>query len=177
MELIGITGRAGSGKDWLGREVLRPAGWVQWAFAWPMKMDLIGRGEMTYAEAFVTKPPAVRDRMQQYGTTDMRGVYGDDVWLREADGWLRLLADTGAAKVYVSDVRFPNEFDFIRARGGKLVRMLHGMGRPYALQDTPMAAHATETAGLAEPVDVEVLNGRWLTPELARRDLRMAGVL
>lgn len=72
--------------------------------------------------------------LQQWGTALRQGVH-DSVWLIAIDTWLRkTLAELEQAKpdkherkehiVLIGDVRFPNEFEYIRSHcGGFLVRL------------------------------------------------------
>jgi hypothetical protein len=177
MKLVGLTGKAGAGKDWCYQTVFRPLGYLQWGFAWPLKQLLIAAGEVTWDEAYVTKPPAVRERLQRFGTEEGRDRFGADYWLRHADAWLKTLASAGVPGVCFTDCRFPNEFDFVRARGGKVVRMVHGAGRHYPLAGTIAAAHSSETAGDACPADSTLLNGAGFKPSTAATILHHDGVL
>lgn len=143
-KLIGLSGKAGSGKDFIGREVLRLEGYQQWAFAWPMKMLAIGQGA-SYDDVFTTKPPAVRAMLQRIGTEEGWMVYGKDYWLRQAEAWMATLHENhGVSRFYFSDVRYPHECDWIHALGGKLVRIM--TNRAYPLAGTPAAEHSSETA-------------------------------
>jgi hypothetical protein len=182
MKVIGITGKAGSGKDWLAgviRSAVAESGFVylRYAFAWPIKNELIARGECTFDEAHFTKPARVRDRLQQFGTEQGRNVYGEGYWLRHADNWLRLFEGQGVHGVVIPDCRFANEIEWVHARGGKVVRMLHGPGRPYPLEGTPYARHSSECAADGVTVDAEIVNGVGMTADAALRRLYEKGVL
>lgn len=177
IEVIGLSGKVGSGKDYLGLNVLRRAGYHQWAYAWPLKMQALGQGA-TYEEVFVTKPPAVREMLQIVGTEQGRDKYGQNYWLKIADGWLRTLHENlGISKFYFTDVRFPNEVDFIHNLGGKVVRLLHG-DRIYPLQDSPAALHSSETVlDDYQNFDAVFVNGLDKTPYHFRIFLESAGIL
>ena len=58
--VLGISGKAGSGKDYLYLNYIKPLGFYQISLAWHFKADLIGKGALTFEEAFVTKPPHIR---------------------------------------------------------------------------------------------------------------------
>lgn len=182
MRIIGITGKAGSGKDWLANTIRTEVAesgltYLRYALAWPIKNELIARGECTFDEAHFTKPPRVRDRLQQFGTEQGRNVFGADYWLRHADNWMQLFADQGIDGVVVPDCRFANEIDWVHARGGKVVRMLHGPGRKYPLEGTPFARHSSECAADGVSVDAELVNGVEMTAAGALRRLYEKGVL
>ena len=128
MQIIGISGKAGAGKDWLAGVLGRAAGYKRWSFALPMKAAGFGTG-FTREEVDVTKPPHVRAWLQHYGTEEHRDRYRLDFWLRCADYFLDHLEAQGMAdRIVIPDVRFPNEVDWVHARGGKVVVVDHGMG-------------------------------------------------
>ncbi len=81
-----------------------------------------------------------RTVLQQLGTEGVRALFGPDIWA--ASLVMRIPPDVSI--VFITDVRFPNEADMIRAASGLLVRVV----RPYS--DTFPAPvnpeHASETA-------------------------------
>lgn len=98
--------------------------------------------------------------MQQIGE-GMRRLH-DGVWV---DATVR---GCGDGRVAICDVRFPNEVEAIRARGGKVVRLLRGQ---------PQSTHVSEMAlvGRSELFDVVIDNRESSLPELhARLDALMA---
>lgn len=137
VQLIGISGKSGSGKDWLGTTILEPAGWTKYALAWPLKNEGMGFG-FTFDEMHVTKPPEARVWMQRRGTEEGWKKFGVDYWLNIAEGWIRCL---GLRRVYIPDMRFPHEAEWVKRHGGKLIRIEGRGGLGGA-----MAEHASETA-------------------------------
>lgn len=178
IEIIGLSGKAGAGKDYIGREVLRPAGYRQWAFAWPLKHEVVGRGWATYTDVHHDKPADVRRMLQTVGTEDGWKKWGRSYWLNHAGAWLRLLHEEwGVTRFYLTDVRFPHEVDWIRAHGGKVVRIQHGT-RPYPLVGQPASAHESETA-LDSYIDwdAEIWNGLDRTADGIRQEFWAKGLL
>ncbi|MGW3336180.1 deoxynucleotide monophosphate kinase family protein [Streptomyces sp. NPDC001009] len=134
MPLIGFAGTARSGKD-TAAQALLDAGWTRRAFAdnvramlWKLNLPL---EDHSYTEGFTTLRyevktygweyvkecyPEVRVYLQRLGTEAGRGVLGENVWVdalfRDAETW---------GPTVITDVRFPNEADAIRARGGLVV--------------------------------------------------------
>lgn len=156
--LVGILGYAGSGKDEVGKVLVDELGFNRVAFA--DKVRAMARGIDPYvrvnrkwwfpkfvrlstiipdedtsaAWAEVKQIPDVRRLLQRLGTEGGREVLYDDVWVDAALNGLNEDHDW-----IITDVRFPNEFDAIRSRGGMLVRVR----RP----DTgPLNDHASETS-------------------------------
>ena len=89
--------------------------------------------------------------MQNVGNT-MREVIGPNVWIRPLlAGWY----ESGMAPTVVSDVRYPNEADAIRAVGGLIIRI----ERPgYAGLTGDAASHASEVPLPDHLVDFVVVN-------------------
>jgi hypothetical protein len=141
MRILGLSGKAGQGKDAVFNAVLQPRGWRRWSFAHTMKAMGYGRG-FSFDELLVTKPPVVRQWLQQYGTEEHRNKFRPDYWLRVSEYWLRVLEELGVRQLAFTDVRFPNEAEWIHQQGGKVVR-LHGRPVPLSAQ---AATHPSETA-------------------------------
>lgn len=141
IEIIGLSGKAGAGKDTIARAVF--PGYAPWAFAWPLKMAALGHG-FSYEEAFRTKPPQCREWLQEYGTR--KRDMDRDFWVKQLDGWIRTVHENlGLRRFVITDVRYRNEVDYIQGMGGKVVRVNHGFGMPYPLAGTAAALHPSET--------------------------------
>lgn len=147
LTVIGISGKAGSGKDFITQHVIRPRGFMQFSLAWHFKVWLVGKSEATHEEVFFTKPPEVRKRLQLEGTEYGRNVYGDNVWCNTTLEWFRVLSENwGISKFVIPDIRFPNEVQFVRALGGAVYRV-HAPVRVEQNKLTPeQRAHPSETA-------------------------------
>lgn len=123
-DVIALSGRAGVGKDWIYEHYLKPLGYRNFALATHFKIFLIGQKKASYDEVFTSKPPNVRKLLQEEGTERGRNVYGDEIWLDTAYAWmLHFSAIWGIKKFCITDVRFPNEADYIKARQGKVIRI------------------------------------------------------
>jgi len=122
-QVIGLSGFAQSGKDFIYANYLKPQGFYQISFADHFKADLIGKGVMTFEEAFKTKPEKVRTMLQLVGTELGRDVYGQLVWCDIAQAWMKIYEEHwGITKFAIPDVRFWNELHFIQNQlGGKVI--------------------------------------------------------
>lgn len=165
MRLIGLTGRAGCGKDTVGLMLSEPAqGRMPFellAFATPLK-DMVEAlldhlGEDTPfggwpVEGSKLKPPArqwkesdlpsigksPRMLLQTLGTEWGRQMVHPDLWLKCAEyAVAALAADEGVDHFCFTDCRFDNEADWIRGQGGEVWHIL----RPQAV---PVASHVSE---------------------------------
>lgn len=147
IKIVALSGKAETGKDHFIKHVLTPLGFKQFSLAWHLKCGLVGKGIATYDEVFNTKPAHVRKEMQLEGTERGRMVYGEDIWLKTTSAWLQLFRDTwGTDKFVIGDVRFPNEAEYVRKLGGKVIR-IHAPDRAENSKLSPEARlHPSETA-------------------------------
>lgn len=137
--LIGLTGAAGVGKDTVAL-LLTSSQYSRYAFAQPLKeaLSVLGIAEPTSREAkeadMEGRPYSYRKAAQTLGTE----------WARNLDPnfWLNLATQKTEhiAKLVVTDVRFENEANWIRSKGGVI---WHITGRaPTVTGDA--AKHASE---------------------------------
>ncbi len=146
--LIGLSGKKYSGKT-TAANYLEGHGFIPLAFADPLKaaareiFDL--SNEETNGELKEEVNPywgvTPRQLLQRMGTEAMRGTFGPDIWIKALFAKVDRYQSTGLQPDFVvSDVRFKNEADAIRARGGYVVRIERPMIQPHN-PDT----HASET--------------------------------
>lgn len=155
IKVIGLSGKAGSGKDYIASRIITPKyGYVPFSIAWQVKASLVAKGVLTYEEAFVTKPPHARHLLQAEATESGRDIYGEDMWLRAADAWMRTIYEQwGIQRFVLSDIRFPNEVEYIKKMGGKVFRII----APTRVSQSPLTVearnHYSETALDDYPLD------------------------
>lgn len=144
--LLGLHGKAGSGKDTFCRllQDLRP--FHRMAFADPLKEaagPLFGLPrEKLFDDDFKSFyhhhwGMSIREIYQKLGTEVMRAVFGDDFWIKR---WEWEYVNT-VGDVVVTDVRFENEAAKIRDLGGLVV---HVMRPDRQALDERAEAHASE---------------------------------
>jgi hypothetical protein len=151
--LLGITGKAGAGKDSLANFLVENHGFIRLAFADALRASALAidpivsesdDGEPLRLSAFIRVPsdwdwakreiPEVRRLLQVIGTEVGREILGENVWVDLVD---RQIED---GKNYViTDVRFDNEVDFVRSKRGTVVQIVRP-NNPNAIADT----HASE---------------------------------
>ena len=131
--LIGLAGPARSGKSTAADHLVRNHLLEHYAFADPLRSGLMEifnldpddfegeRKEQTLA--WLGRSP--RELMQSMGTEWARQMVHPDVWVRIAEQNLNYLQNSLSSVVgfVVSDVRFENEAEFIRQRGGTIIHL------------------------------------------------------
>ena len=167
--LIGIAGRARSGKDTVANFIVAAIGGYRYSFADPIRATLAPLGvDMSdpYWQARKEEPiPALgvspRRMMQTLGTEWGRQLINPDLWLIMAH---QRLLQSGPGMV-ISDVRFDNEAAWIRKHGGRIIHVI----RP----DTKaVEAHASEDGIEMQDTDARLFNSGTLEElQLSVREL------
>ena len=131
VRILAISGKIGSGKDWLARAVLsaiRAHGCtcaISVAFADALKVNVLCLMPYGTSADVVndSKTPETRVLLQRAGG-EMRDKLGKDVYVRHLDAWLRMQCyRSGIDYVVVPDVRFANELEYLRSIGAIAVRL------------------------------------------------------
>jgi hypothetical protein len=159
--LYGFVGRKGSGKD-TAAAALMARGFSRGSFAEPLKVMLralvIEQGcdrnqafQMTDGDLKEVSSPwlngaTMRHAMQTLGTQWGREQMSPDFWIR---AWER--CNRYPNGFVMTDVRFLNEVEAIKRKGGKLIRVV----RP-GLDTSDI--HSSETLSDSLPVDITIQN-------------------
>lgn len=150
LTLVGLSGGAGVGKDYLAREYFykeygyRPAG-----LADALKERVMAIAGYSHEEVFVTKPPEVRTLLQIEGTENGWMKYGEQYWCRLLLGRLqtaRLRWGEEFSRYVITDVRFPHEVDFIHRQGGVVFRIEAPVRYKLNGMSVEARSHASERA-------------------------------
>jgi FMN phosphatase YigB (HAD superfamily) len=127
VEIFGVSGKLGTGKNYISERVfmkmMEPVPTVILSFADQIKVNVIVQKNVDRHKCFVDKDEHTRKMMQRVGTEEGRNVYGHDIWLKFTLEWMLIHASRGIKRIIVPDVRFHNEFDFIKDLGGTMVRV------------------------------------------------------
>lgn len=130
IKLIGVAGRAGVGKDTAGNMLANMIDGVTYAFAKPMKeamKQVFGWNDEHVNGSLkeVIDPHygvSPRKAMQTFGTEWGRNTINEDLWLLRADMELQDAIVNGYPLI-ITDVRFPNEAQWIRDNGGTVIHL------------------------------------------------------
>ena len=142
MQIIGIVGFIGSGKNTVG-EMLQKEGFVPISFAatlkdatsaifgWPRHLL---EGDTKESRDFREQPDVFwseklgyemtpRKALQLMGTEAGRNVFGENLWV---DSVFKKMYDSQQSKFVITDVRFENEIEALRSVGGKVYLVHRG---------------------------------------------------
>lgn len=130
--IIGLAGQAGSGKDTVRNILELSHDFAGLAFAEPIRAMvrelLTSNGcsddYITNRELKETPIPGLgvsaRHMMQTLGTEWARKCLAEDFWLKLAATYMADLRGQGYRQFVISDVRFANEAEWVRAQGGEV---------------------------------------------------------
>lgn len=170
MKLVGLTGRARSGKDSLAHFLVEQHGFKRVAFADPIRhavAEITGLSVDELMDGPAKETPldwldgvTPRRMMQTLGTEWGRDTIHRDLWLRVAQRKIDAALAAGAPGVVVSDVRFDNEAYFVADQDGLVVEVIReGIAK--------VEGHASEAGVDPELIDAWVPNNGTLE-DLAR---------
>lgn len=106
---------------------------------------------MRYHYYMADIPRSPRWIMQHWGTDYRRKIWGHDYWTREAENAIADMDRAGITRIVITDVRFEDEAEFIRAKRGQLWH-IH---RPNLLDVNP---HISERGVAIHDTDIEIIN-------------------
>lgn len=161
--IIGINGKAGSGKDTIGDRLVSCHNFKRDNLAAPLKRLV--------EDVFVIDPAIMKDRarreqplpnwppwtprklLQYIGTEMFRSAIGEDVWVKSL---CMRIQKAEPADWVITDVRFPNELDGLRRVFGNNFRSIR-VDRPgHNGAPSGIANHASEAYALE--TDVVIVN-------------------
>jgi hypothetical protein len=125
VRLIGLCGKAGAGKDTFYEQVLKPKGYLRWQMTLHYKTWLVATGRATFEQAFVTKPPHVRQMLQEE-ITQLRYDWSESIWLNTFKSWmisLHSIVGVDVTHVAVTDLRFLIEMRGLKELGGRILHL------------------------------------------------------
>ena len=158
-KLVGLVGKSGSGKDKFFSQVLAPLGYTRLSLADAVRVfsillftrvyegidkdtsSLIRVFPYLYQEMFsMNKSPLARTIQQYVGTELVKRKFDRDYWIKVLDPLVRERIERGI-KVAITDIRFPEEAEYIRNNGGLLIKIT---GSSRYSEGEPVADHDSE---------------------------------
>ncbi len=133
MKLIGLAGKAGSGKDTLGEYLITKYNIKSYALAEPLKkaasiafdipLKCFYNSELkeTLVDDWHMTP---RELMQTLGTEYTRDVFRKDIWIRQGHKkWLECQKKNKHYAFLVTDIRFQNDAEWLKNEGGIIIKV------------------------------------------------------
>ena len=165
MQVIGLCGYAGSGKD-TAAEALVEIGWKRAAFADPIREMALAIDPIVSVRSGMSlswivnregweqakQHPEVRRLLQRIGTEAGRNILGYEVWVIIARNRIAAAEDADCPGVVITDLRFANEYEHLHKYwGAKFVRISRpGIG--------PVNDHESDQHLAGFEVDHEIVN-------------------
>ncbi|NDC95954.1 hypothetical protein EB118_21460 [bacterium] len=133
MVLVGIYGKAGSGKDYLAEKYIIPffrelnQTCLKWSFADQLKVNVMTKYDIPFSDLYTQKTEGTRRLLQIEGTEKGRHIHGEDIWIKYFNNWVKVLTGKGIDNIIVSDVRFRNELHYITSNNGIIIKVVAPM--------------------------------------------------
>ena len=153
--IISITGKIGSGKDTIADIIMQYTPYHDWEikkFAGKLKVIaeiLSGVPKINFEDQEFKKQDmglewgmTYRDLLQRLGTEAMRNGLHENVWVNAlfADYHFNIEEDEQMPNWLITDCRFPNELEAVKAHKGITIKVIRDSG------NTIGTTHASETA-------------------------------
>lgn len=160
MKLIGITGKAGAGKDTIASILWRAHSFTVMPFAGPLKAaaaHMFGLGMQHFNDREMKEKVntywgmSPRQMLQLLGTEAVKPHFGEDIWIKRWNLDYGALAETD--HIVVPDVRFDPEANHLRKLNGIIIEVR----RPAAGLAGDTGSHASERGLTMEP-DFVIMN-------------------
>lgn len=158
-KLVGLVGKSGSGKDKFFSQVLAPLGYTRLSLADAVRVfsillfarvyegidkdtsSLLRVFPYLYQEMFsMNKSPLARTIQQYVGTELVKKKFDRDYWIKVLDPLVRERIEKGI-KVAITDIRFPEEADYVKNNRGLLIKIT---GNSRYSNGEPVADHDSE---------------------------------
>lgn len=120
--IIGVTGKLGSGKDYITNNVIVPViekinyRYLQCAFADQIKVNVMTKNNISYSDVYENKTPESRQLLQNEGT-EVGREQDRNIWVKFLDNWINVHHNRGVNIYVISDARFKNEYEFVKKEG------------------------------------------------------------
>lgn len=159
IKILGLSGKKRSGKNYTAtiiKELVSPdIRVVEMSFAGALKKEVATFLDITIEELEGENKEMYRPILQRWGTEFRRNIYGNDYWIKQMDERIRKLARFSVLErlgkligrkpkdilVIITDVRFPNEADYVINSGGSMWNISNPDHK-----DDSNSSHASETA-------------------------------
>lgn len=190
--VIGLTGKARSGKDTVADYLVYNYGFKKYSIANAVKDAALAVNPIVYWDKFSDKPvrlaqlisavgweiakdtyPEVRSILQLLGTEAGWKMHGQDMWTRRTEQAIRNENDPRTMRVVISDIRFPHEIDMLRSLSEEyLVARVERDN--VGISGTSLGQHESENNEF--PVDFHIMNDGSLGELSSKVDFLVSGI-
>jgi len=131
MLIFGFSGKLGSGKDYLAKNIFLPLLYAKLSekktlflsFADRLKEEYTARENIKYEDLYEKKTDIVREKLQSLAD-ELRSKYGEDYFVKCLRFQINLHKKRNQVEcIIITDVRFPEEVKMIKEMGGKVYRI------------------------------------------------------
>ena len=127
-KIYGFMGNIGVGKDYIAKNMfiknqILKTPFLIMAFADHFKIQGVSFENMEFDKVYGKKDDKTRQRLQKLGTELGRDRYGDDIWIKVLDNWIKVYRKRGISLFVITDVRHENEANYIKSLGGKIIKI------------------------------------------------------
>ncbi len=173
MKIIGLNGKAGSGKDTLADLLINHKGytkeWHRYSFANPLRqmlsvglginMDIMSDPKKKNDPKYGYMGKSARYLLQTLGTEWGRNLVDQNIWINEFERRSKYFDDNNTEGIIVTDCRFENEADAIHKLGGIVVNITRP-NNPYTkkVKDGGVESHLSEKELPKEKIDYYLIN-------------------
>lgn len=129
--IIALHGPTGVGKDLIARIIMHECAAERFAFADPVRaatQAAFGLTDEWLTDEYKTRVHPFwgltpREMTQRVGTECFRCEFGADFWTKRLDIALKARQEPDLEYAIITDLRFPNELEWCRARGAHVVHV------------------------------------------------------
>ena len=117
--IIGVSGKLGTGKNYITTNVILPVleklqkKYLEIAFADQIKVNVMTKNGINYSDVYENKTHESRQLLQKEGT-EVGRESNPNIWIDYLDNWIKVYCNRGINTFITSDVRFLNEFEYIK---------------------------------------------------------------
>lgn len=127
--LIGISGKLGSGKDFINTNVIIPVleklqkKYLHINFADQIKINVMIKNSINYTDVYEMKTEHSRQLLQKEGT-DIGRTFDKNIWINYLDNWINVYNNRNISTFVISDCRFTNEFEYVKNSSGIMIKVI-----------------------------------------------------
>lgn len=180
MDILALSGKKGSGKDFLGNFLCQERNYTRIAFADPLKKAIEEIFSLNHDQLYGSDKEkediywgvSPRWLMTTIGTEMFRDFFGllmktkgiwseeekANIWVKCAEKKIQVLREKGLSKFVITDLRFKNEANWVKKNNGVIINI----NRP---QNTSSSDHISETDLSEEYFDHTFLNDDESAPD------------